>query len=130
MQGFLERCWLGTMASESITGYYPQLLDDPKWKELKAVKEGKVYEIPCVPFNWFDRPPSVNRIIGLKWLGYTLYPDIYDYDLIQEVKEFYSLFYHFDLSDEEANDLLKNAVPELKTDIASVLNWGLRALFF
>jgi iron complex transport system substrate-binding protein len=98
--------------NQEQSGYYPQLLEDPKWKELKAVKEGKVYEIPCAPFSWFDRPPSVNRILGLKWLGNALYPDIYNYDLTKEIKEFYSLFYHSDISDQDAKDLLKNAVPK------------------
>ena len=62
-------------------GYYSGILEDPAWKDIKAVKEGEVYEIPNKPFNWFDRPPSVNRILGLKWMGNLLYPEIYDYDM-------------------------------------------------
>ena len=92
-------------------GYYEGILSDPDWQGISAVKNNKVYEIPCAPFSWFDRPPSVNRVLGLKWLGNLLYPGIYDYDLMQETKEFYDLFYHYELSDEEAAELLKNALP-------------------
>lgn len=91
-------------------GYYSGILEDPAWKDIKAVKNGEVYEIPNRPFNWFDRPPSVNRILGLRWLGNLLYPEIYDYDMKEEVVEFYEKFYHYELTDEELEDLTKNTL--------------------
>ena len=54
-------------------------------------------------------PPSVNRIIGLKWLGNLIYPDIFKYDMVKETKEFYSKFYHVNLSTDQVNELLKNS---------------------
>lgn len=90
-------------------GYYSGILEDPAWQEIQAVKNGEVFEIPNRPFNWFDRPPSVNRVLGLRWLGNLLYPEIYDYDIREEVREFYSKFYHHDLTEEELDDLLKNS---------------------
>lgn len=91
-------------------GYYSGILEDPAWKDIRAVKEGEVYEIPNKPFNWFDRPPSVNRILGLKWMGNLLYPEIYDYDMREEVKEFYDKFYHYSLTEEEIDQLLENTI--------------------
>ncbi len=91
-------------------GYYSGILKDPAWKDITAVKKGEVYEIPNKPFNWFDRPPSVNRILGLKWIGNLLYPDIYDYDMREEVKEFYDKFYHYQLTEEEIDELLENTI--------------------
>ncbi|QQY79958.1 iron complex transport system substrate-binding protein [Keratinibaculum paraultunense] len=91
-------------------GYYSGILKDPAWKDIKAVKDGEVYEIPNKPFNWFDRPPSVNRILGLKWIGNLLYPDIYDYDMRKEVKEFYDKFYHYSLTEYELDELLQNSI--------------------
>ena len=89
-------CW-----SKSSGGAYDTITTDPAWAQLKAVKNKQVYEIPSNPYNWFDRPPSVNRIIGFKWLGNLLYPDVYQYDIAKEVKTFYKTFYQYDLSDEE-----------------------------
>ncbi len=81
--------------------------NEETWAAIDAVKNDKVYTIPYSPFNWFDRPPSVNRIIGVKWLGNILYPEIYDIDMKQEVKEFFNLFYNYDLSEEEIKTLLQ-----------------------
>lgn len=90
-------------------GSYDKILQDQAWKSIEAVKKGEVYTIPNWPFNWFDRPDSVNRILGLKWLSNLMYPEVFDYDIKEEVKEFYELFYHYDLSDDELNELLENA---------------------
>ncbi len=97
-------CW-----NNEQGGYFDNIQVDPDWQDITAIKNGQVYEIPCAPFNWFDRPPSVNRVLGLKWLGHLLYPELYDYDIVQETKEFYALFYHSTLTDGEAAELLKNA---------------------
>lgn len=90
-------------------GAYDKILTRPDWQRIKAVKDKRVYAIPAYPFNWFDRPPSVNRILGLKWLAALLYPDVYKVDIVKETKEFYKLFYHVDLSDKDVKELLKNA---------------------
>ncbi len=90
-------------------GYFEQIMADPKWEGIAAVQSKKVYAVPSGPFNWFDRPPSVNRILGVKWLGNLLYPDVYQYDMAQETREFYKNFYHYDLTDEELTSLLKDA---------------------
>lgn len=96
--------------SEASGGAYKLIMSNPRWANLKAVKNKQVYEIPSAPYNWFDRPPSVNRIIGFKWVGNLLYPDIYKYDMIKEAKEFYKKFYHYDLTDAEAEAILANSI--------------------
>jgi len=91
---------------EEQGGYYKGILTDQSWAGIKAVRQHRVYQIPNAPFNWLDRPPSINRIIGLKWLGNLLYPDVFNYNMVAEVKNFYAKFYHYDLSDEDAKALL------------------------
>ncbi len=90
-------------------GTYQAVLTDPRFATLRAVKERKVYEIPYKPFNVTDRPPSVNRIIGVKWLANLLYPEIYNYDMKKEFRDFYKLFYNIDLSDDQLDEILTNA---------------------
>ncbi len=80
-----------------------------EWDELKAVKEGKVYEVPNIPYCWMSSPPSVNRVIGVLWLGNLLYPELYDYDMVSKAQEFYKLFWNYELSGEEAQELLGNS---------------------
>jgi iron complex transport system substrate-binding protein len=67
---------------------------DALWKNVRAIREGRVYLVPQAPFPWVDFPPSVNRLIGLKWLGRIFYPEQFPEDLRQETRAFYTLFYH------------------------------------
>ncbi|MCK9216442.1 MAG: ABC transporter substrate-binding protein [Firmicutes bacterium] len=90
-------------------GFYSQIFKEQAWKDIKAVRNREVYEIPNKPFNWFDRPPSVNRILGLKWMGNLIYPEIFKYNMDEEIKKFYSDFYHYELSNDEVEELLKNS---------------------
>ena len=84
---------------------------DSKWSHISAVKNGRVYTMPNAPFAWCDRPPGVNRFLGIQWVANMLYPDRYDVDMVQEVKDFYSLLYWVDITDDEARDLLGNSYP-------------------
>src|SRR6185437_4187103 len=67
---------------------------DPAWSAIKAVREGRVHLMAGIPFGWFDAPPSRNRLIGLWWLGKTLYPDLFKEDLRELTRDFYEKFYH------------------------------------
>jgi iron complex transport system substrate-binding protein len=67
---------------------------NPVWRGVKAVRDGRIVLAPLLPFPWIDFPPSVNRLIGLPWLGSVLYPDEFRDDLRAEVRDFYALFYH------------------------------------
>lgn len=91
---------------------YDVLKTDVMWQELKAVKEGRVYKIPTAPYSFMNSPPSVNRIIGIQWLGQLVYPEKYTMDIKDAAAEFYKLFYHIDLSDEQIADILKNSIGE------------------
>lgn len=87
--------------------FYDRVWDDPLWQGIAAVKSGRVYLSPTAPFGWVDRPPSVNRIMGLKWLAGVFYPDLWTSDLRQETAAFYKLWYHVDLGDEDLDRLLE-----------------------
>ncbi len=77
------------------------------WENIDAVKNGMVYEIPFAPYDWLNRPPSVNRLIGIKWLANLLYPDVYEMNLRKEIQRYFKLFYSYEPSDEDMNVLLE-----------------------
>jgi len=81
------------------------MLNDPVFASLSAVKSGLVFGVPDAPFSWIDRPQGPNRIVGMRWLAKLLYPDFFDYDVNDEVREFYSLFYHTELTDERLRQI-------------------------
>lgn len=86
---------------------YALMLVDPLWAGIDAVKRGRVYLSPTAPFGWIDRPPSVNRVMGLKWLSRVLYPDRFSDDIRPLTREFYRLFYGVELSEDELEGLIQ-----------------------
>ena len=90
---------------------YNAIMTDPMWRSLSAVKSGNVYEAPNGPYNWMGGPPSIQRLLSMIWLGNLMYPDVFDYNIDERVKEFYSLFFKYDLTDAELDDLMVYAKP-------------------
>ncbi len=85
--------------------YAPKFKDDPKWKRLRAYKEGKVYVVPYGPFGWMDKPAPV-KFMAAQWLACKLYPDKCTIDLEAETKKFYRLFMHIDLAGGQLDTIL------------------------
>jgi iron complex transport system substrate-binding protein len=79
------------------------------WRDLPAVKAGRLYLAPTVPYGWIDFPPSVNRLIGLRWLARILYPQAFPEDLRPIVRDFYTRCYHQGPSDAQLDQLLRPA---------------------
>lgn len=87
--------------------FYDDVWNNPLWQAVTAVRRGRVYLSPTAPFGWIDRPPSINRTIGLKWLASIFYPEKVELDLRPTAREFYKLFYHVDLTDEKLDTLIR-----------------------
>ncbi len=88
---------------------YATLETDPAWQELRAVTGGRVLRVPDAPLNWMGSPPGAQRILGLIWLTAVLYPEYCDYDVKTEVTEFYKLFFHCELTQEQYETITENA---------------------
>jgi iron complex transport system substrate-binding protein len=88
------------------SNFYADVWKDPLWQGVKAVRDGRVYLSPGLPFTWIDSPPSANRLIGVRWLGKVLYPELFPEDLREETRRFYALFYHREPTDAQLDELL------------------------
>ena len=87
--------------------FYAKVYSDSNWGKLDAVKNKEVYLCPQSPFKWFDRPVGANMIIGVPWTAKVIYPDQYkDIDMVAATQEFYSNFYHIDLSNDDIKQML------------------------
>jgi iron complex transport system substrate-binding protein len=83
-------------------------LDKPAYEAMrKALPGTKVLLAPALPWGWLGEPPSVNRLIGLRWLASAFYPDDVKLDLRSEAREFHRLFYGVVPSDAELTALLE-----------------------
>lgn len=94
-------------ADKSGNSAAEDILSNPDYASLKAVQDNKVYGTPNAPFSWVDRPAGPNRLIGMRWLSAVVYPEYIKCDVNEEIREFFNLFYHVDLSDEQLENVLK-----------------------
>jgi len=88
---------------------YAEVKNSSYWQGLKAIKNNKYYEIPNDLYNFLSSPPSINQIIGIRWLGNLVYPELYQYNMVDEVKNFFELFWHAEITDEQVKELLNNS---------------------
>ncbi|OHB26604.1 MAG: ABC transporter substrate-binding protein [Desulfuromonadaceae bacterium GWC2_58_13] len=86
--------------------FFQSVFVDGPWRQIEAVRRQRVWLIPDRPLNWFDRPPSFMRFLGLRWLAHRLYPDRYPFDEEAETKGFYQLFLGVEPSDEQIERIL------------------------
>lgn len=90
-----------------------RLLADPLWRAVPAVRTKRVLCAPAAPFGWLDVPPSVNRLIGIRWLLERLYPNVAPRiapgELRQAAAEFYRLFYGIDVAETALDRPLEGA---------------------
>jgi iron complex transport system substrate-binding protein len=73
--------------------FYNSIKTNPHFASLRAVKEGKVYLVPTRGFNFITRPPSFMRLMGIRWLIHTFYPNLLKGSLEEEQIRFDEIFF-------------------------------------
>ena len=91
---------------------YDTAAERDTWKELTAISTGNYLEVPQSPWNWMGTPPAAQRYLGMIWLTAQLYPEYCDYDAKAEILEFYELFYHCRLTEQQYTEITANAFLE------------------
>ncbi len=110
----------GTVTMEDVIAWDPDIIllgrttntemitNNDAWAGITAVKNDEIYVGPNGVFYWDS---SSERVLNILWLAKVLHPDLFqDLDLEAEVREYYSTFYGYDLTDEQARDLLNSAM--------------------
>jgi ABC-type Fe3+-hydroxamate transport system substrate-binding protein len=78
--------------SQSATYTVEDLMSDPAWSALKAIKNKHVYVMPAAVDSW--EFPGVVSVLGTDYIIRTMYPDIMsDVELVDAVNAFYELSY-------------------------------------
>ncbi len=108
---------LGEVSMEQVLAWDPDILvinfgdleelkKNPQWRNIKAVRTGKVHHQPAGVFL-FNRPTMESAAIFPLWLGALAYPDRFqDLSIPDIVKDFYKEIMEFDLTDQQAADIL------------------------
>lgn len=90
--------------------FYAAARSHPVWSSVPAIKAGRIHLSPSLPYGWIDFPPSINRLIGLRWLARILYPQAFPEDLRPIVRDFYTRCYHQTPTEAQLDQLLKTAL--------------------
>jgi len=91
--------------------FFESYASDPVWAAVPAVRAKRVFLAPRLPFGWIDAPPSINRVIGLRWIAGLLYPDKFPEDIRAAARDFIKLFYQADVTDQQLDRILAGAQP-------------------
>ena len=86
------------------------ILDDPRWRDIKAVRNGKVFVNPSGAYLW-DRH-SAEAALQVLWAAKTLHPAQFaELDVRKETRSFYARFFHYTLTDKELDSILNSTPP-------------------
>jgi iron complex transport system substrate-binding protein len=80
---------------------------DAGWKKITAGK--RVLIAPTLPWGWLGEPPSLNQLLGLRWLATAFYPNEPKIDLVSEARDFHRLVYGVVPSDAALAKLVEGA---------------------
>jgi iron complex transport system substrate-binding protein len=83
--------------SQSATYTVEDLLSDPAWSAMKAVKNKHIFVMPATEDSW--EFPGVVSVLGIDYMMRTMYPDLMtDKELTSRVNRFYELSYGIHLT--------------------------------
>ena len=83
---------------------------DPSWQSISAVKNNRIYANPTDTFPW-DRY-SAEEALQILWAAQLFHPERFaDVDMIAKTQDFYQKYYNYNLSKENAQQILKGLPP-------------------
>jgi len=83
---------------------YNNTIQGQDWSQLSAVQNKQVYKVPLGIYRWY--PPSGDAPLMLKWMAQKNHPDLFDYDMVEEIQEYYLNYYDYDVSEERVQTIL------------------------
>ncbi len=111
----------GTVTMEQVIEWNPDVIflgrvdstdlitKNSQWDSINAVKNGQIYLVPNGVFMWDN---SSERVLNLLFLAKTLHPELFeDLDMVSEIQQYYSTFYNYDLSAENAQRIIDRLPP-------------------
>ena len=89
---------------------YDELMADPAWQEIKAVKNDRVYKNPNGLFPW--ERFGMESALQILWSAQTIHPELFEVDMVAELQSFYKDFVGVELTEEQANYMLQGLDPD------------------
>lgn len=81
------------------------LIADPRWAQLLAAKQHRVYKLPFGVTRWGGYGPESPLFLG--WLATLLHPSRFNIPLRGEMRAAYRTLFHFDATDADLDQVLQ-----------------------
>ncbi|KAA9002555.1 ABC transporter substrate-binding protein [Affinibrenneria salicis] len=94
------------LTQDPVTWRY--ICEDPVWQGVDAVAKRQVLLFSGLPFGWLDAPPGINRLLGMRRLQ-AHFDARLRAGFKDDMREFFTLFYHSELSDAQYQRLMGDA---------------------
>ena len=91
---------------------------DPRFAEVSAVKERRVYRAPLGVYRW--QVPSAESPLFWNWVAALAYPGEFEVDLPAEMTEQIGFLYNYELSDEDIDLVLRTDINASSADYDAV----------
>lgn len=75
------------------------ITESQEWQILDAVENGRVYRMPKLVVPWDT--PAPDTVLGIIWLGQSLYPEQVELNCAVEAEYYYQTFYDYEITEEE-----------------------------
>ena len=82
---------------------YNNAIGNDDWSSVKAVQDKRVYKLPLGTYRTYT--PGVDTPMTLEWMAQAVYPDLFDYDVKSDVKDYYKTLYGVTLTDDQVNKM-------------------------
>ncbi len=100
----------GMNDGEPVEELKKEIMNNTSYQAITAVKNGDVYLSPSGVFYW---DMGLQKILLIMNMAQILHPDAFqDLDMASEVMEFYDKFYGYDLTRDEAEQILNRESPQ------------------
>ncbi|CAK7009643.1 MULTISPECIES: ABC transporter substrate-binding protein [Fusobacterium] len=84
---------------------YNNKISGQNWANIEAIKNKKVYKAPIGIYRW-DAPCAETPLM-IKWIAKITEPEIFkEYNIKKDIKDFYSKFFNYELSEEQLETIL------------------------
>lgn len=95
---------------------YNELLSTPEWRNNTAVVNGNVFKVPMGISAW--NRYGIEIALMIPWTTAMVYPELFNYDIVEETISFYETFTGYTLSEEQAEYILNGLTPTGEMEIA------------
>lgn len=123
MMTYDDKAYFVSVSTEQLIAWNPDvivvgtspsidpIMNNPQLQGIAAVKEHKVFISPEGQFYWSHF--STESFLCILFMAKLFHPDLFaDVDVKQELKSYYQNFYHYALTDDEAERILCHLPPK------------------